>query len=219
MLFVDLGNRTFQEEELSEDLAKDFIGGYGLGGRVLLERMKRRVDPLGPDNILGVGTGPFTGTGTLSTSRFTTMGKSPLTGYWGDANCGGDFAVALKASGTDLVFFEGQSELPIYLLLTDEKTEIRDARHLWVRNTVETEEMIKRETGEARLRIACIGSAGENRSLISAIINDGGRAAARSGLGAVMGSKNLKAIACTGSKNPPGLQRRAPQKPEPGHVG
>ena len=194
MLFVDLSNGKIQEEEISEKLARNFIGGYGLGGRILLERMKPRVDPLGPDNILGIGTGPFTSTGTISTSRFTTMGKSPLTGYWGDANSGGNFAGALKSSGYDLIFFEGKAETPVYLHLTDEKAEIKDASHLWGKNTMETEEMTRNETGDSALRMACIGPAGEKCSLISAIINDGGRAAGRSGLGMVMGSKKLKAV-------------------------
>ncbi len=202
ILFVNLSDGKVWEEELSEDLAKGFIGGYGLGARILLERMKPRVDPLGSGNILGIGTGPFTGTGAISTSRFTTMGKSPLTGFWGDANSGGNFAVALKASGYDMLFFEGKSENPVYLLLTDGKAELKDARHIWGKDTAETEKIIRKETGDSALRMACIGMAGEKCSRISAIVNDGGRAAGRSGLGAVMGSKNLKAVACRGSKKP-----------------
>ena len=101
MLFVDLTNRKTHEEDLSEELARGFIGGYGIGARIIMERMKAGVDPLGPDNIFGIGTGPLTLSGVFSTCRFATMGKSPLTGYWGDANCGGDFAAALKASGYD----------------------------------------------------------------------------------------------------------------------
>ena len=200
MLFVNLSESKIQEEDLSEDLAKGFIGGYGIGARVLLERMKPRVDPLGPDNILGFGTGPLTGSGIISTSRFTTLGKSPLTGYWGDANCGGTFANALKSSGYDLIFFEGKAENPVYLHLTDDKAELKDARHIWGQDTMETEDIIRKETGDSALRIACIGTVGEKCSRIAAIINDGGRAAGRSGLGGVMGSKNLKAIACRGSK-------------------
>ena len=202
MLFVNLSDGKIREEDLSEDLARRFIGGYGIGARVLLERMKPGVDPLGPDNILGIGTGPFTGTGTVSTCRFTTMGKSPLTGYWGDANSGGTFANALKYAGYDVVFFEGKAGKPVYLLATDEKVELRDASHIWGKDTVETEKIIRKDTGDSKLQIACIGSAGEKCARIAAIINDGGRAAARSGLGAVMGSKNLKAVACRGSKRP-----------------
>jgi aldehyde:ferredoxin oxidoreductase len=200
ILFVNLSDGKIQEEDLSGDMAKGFIGGYGIGARILLERMKPRVAPLGPDNILGIGTGPFTGSGIISTNRFTTMGKSPLTGYWGDANSGGNLANALKATGYDLIFFEGKAESPVYVLLTDERLEIKDASHIWGKDTAKTEEIIRNETGDSSLRFACIGPVGEKCSLISAIINDGGRAAGRSGLGAVMGSKNLKAVACRGSK-------------------
>jgi aldehyde:ferredoxin oxidoreductase len=202
MLFIDLTNRKIHEEDLSEQLARSFIGGYGVGARIIMERMKAGVDPLGPDNILGFGTGPLTLSGMTSTCRFTTMGKSPLTGYWGDANSGGNFANILKASGYDAVFFEGKAEYPVYLLIRDGKVEFKDAQHLWGVDTVRTENMIRRENSDARLKIACIGTAGEKRSRIAAVMNDWGRAAARSGLGGVMGSKNLKAIACSGTQKP-----------------
>ena len=202
MLFVDLTNRKIHEEELSEEIARSFIGGYGVGARIIMERMKPGADPFGPDNILGFGTGPLTLSGMTSTCRFTTMGKSPLTGYWGDANSGGNFANVFKASGYDFIFFKGKAEHPVYLLIRNGKVEFKDARHLWGLDTVKTEEMIKQENGNARLKVACIGTAGEKRSRIAAIVNDWGRAAARSGLGGVMGSKNLKAIACSGSQKP-----------------
>ena len=202
MLFVDLTNNTSYEEELTEDLARKHIGGYGIGSRIIYEKMKPGVDPLSPGNILGIGTGPFTGCGTISTSRFITMGKSPLTEYWGDANSGGDFPKSMKSTGYDFVFFEGKAQEPVYVLVTDEKVEIKDARHLWGKNVVETEKIIRTENNDKSLKIVCIGTAGEKLSRISAIMNDGGRAAARSGLGAVMGSKNVKALACTGSKKP-----------------
>ncbi len=110
-------------------MARQFVGGYGVGARVIMERMKPGASiPSGPDNIFGIGTGPLTLSGVYSTCRFATMGKSPLTGYWGDANSGGDFANALKASGYDIVFFEGKAEHPVYLLIDDGKVEIKDAR-------------------------------------------------------------------------------------------
>lgn len=199
MLFVDLSAGKVRTEELSEEMARRFIGGYGIGVRVLMERMKPGADPLGPDNILGIGTGPFTGSGALSTCRFTTMGKSPLTGYWGDANSGGDFGNVLKASGYDVVFFEGKAEHPVYVSIRDGKAEIKDARPLWGRDVRQTEEMIRSDNGDPTLKIASIGPAGEKCSRIAAIMNDQGRAAARSGLGAVMGSKNVKALVCEGS--------------------
>jgi aldehyde:ferredoxin oxidoreductase len=202
VLFVDLTNRKIHEEELSEEIARSFIGGYGIGARMIIERMKVGVDPFGPDSILGFGTGPLTLSGMTSTCRFTVMGKSPLTGYWGDANSGGNFANDFKASGYDAVFFEGRADRPVYLLIRDGKVEFKDARHLWGVDTVKTEKMIRQENNDARLKIACIGTAGERRSRIAAVMNDWGRAAARSGLGGVMGSKNLKAIACSGAPKP-----------------
>ena len=202
MLSVNLSNRKIHEEELTDELARNYIGGYGIGARIMMERMKPGVDPLGPDNIFGVGTGPLTLSGVISTCRYHTMGKSPLTNYWGGANSGGNFANALKASGYDLVFFEGKAEHPVYLLIKNGKAEMKDARHLWGKDTAQTEEMIRKDNGDANIKIACIGTAGERCSRIAAVINDSGRAAARSGLGAVMGSKNLKAVACAGSQKP-----------------
>ncbi len=199
---VDLTNRRTHEEELSEETARAFIGGYGIGARVILERMQPGADPLGPDNIFGIGTGPLTLSGVVSTCRFTTMGKSPLTGFWGDANSGGNFANALKASGYDIVFFEGRAEYPVYVLIDNGKVEIKDARHLWGKDTAVTEDLIRRENDNKSLKVAVIGQAGERLSRMAAVINDRGRAAARSGLGAVMGSKNLKAVACAGTMRP-----------------
>jgi aldehyde:ferredoxin oxidoreductase len=207
LLLVDLTNMSLREDELSEEMARRFIGGYGVGARVIMERMRPGVDPLGPDNIFGIGTGPLTLSGVYPTCRFATMGKSPLTGYWGDANCGGDFANAFKASGYDHVFFEGKADRPVYLLIIDGKPEIREASHLWGKDTAATEASIREENAEPKLKVAVIGPAGERLARIAAVINDRGMAAARSGLGAVMGSKNLKAVACTGSQKPEILDR------------
>jgi aldehyde:ferredoxin oxidoreductase len=202
MLFVDLNNMKTHDEEISEKLAREYIGGYGLGARVILERMKQGVDPLSPDNIFGIGTGPLTLSGAVSSCRHTTMGKSPLTGYWGDANSGGNFANTFKASGYDMVFLEGRADHPVYLLIRDGKAEIKDAEHIWGKDTATTDEMIRQENNDPGLKIVSIGTGGEKLCRIAAVINDGGRAAARSGLGAVMGSKNLKAVACSGSLKP-----------------
>ena len=111
LLFVDLTNRSVREEELSSRTARAFVGGYGIGARIITERMKAGADPLGPENIFGIGTGPFTLSGVVSSCRFTTMGKSPLTGFWGDANSGGNFANTLKASGFDILFCRGKGRL------------------------------------------------------------------------------------------------------------
>jgi aldehyde:ferredoxin oxidoreductase len=202
MLFVNLSDGKTRTEEVSEDLAKKFVGGYGIGARIMYERMKPGADPLGSENIFALGTGPLTLAGTVSTCRYTAMGKSPLTGYWGDANSGGNFAIALRASGYDFVFFEGRAEHPVYLVITNGKPEIKDARHLWGKDTAETEAMIQAENPGKDYKVAAIGLAGEKCVRFAAVINDRGRAAARSGLGAVMGSKNLKAVACFGFQRP-----------------
>jgi aldehyde:ferredoxin oxidoreductase len=199
LLFVDLSTGRFHEEELTETLARLFVGGYGIGAKILYEKMNKGADPLGPDNIIGFMTGPFTGTKVVTSCRFTVVTKSPLTGYWGDSNCGGYFAEALKSCGYDGVFFTGRSLKPVYLHLENNKPMLRDASHLWGMNTQETEETIRKEIGDSRLRLVCIGPAGEKHSLIAAIITEAGRAAARSGVGAVMGSKNLKAFSAQGN--------------------
>jgi len=203
ILWVDLTRKELREEEVSPQIYQDFLGGYGLGVRYLYERMESRKDPLGPENILGFITGPLNHTGALGCGRYTVVAKSPLTGTWGDANSGGHFAPALKASGYDAIFFVGRSPNPVYLYLSEGVKELRDAGHLWGKDTYETEDIISQEVGDKRIRVASIGPAGERLCLISCIINDKGRAAARSGLGAVMGSKNLKAIAVRGKEKTP----------------
>ena len=196
-LWVDLNQGKITEEELDNKIAREFIGGYGLGARILYDKMKPNADPLGPDNILGFVTGPLAGTA-LGGSRYTVVAKSPLTGGWGDANSGGVFGPTLRFSGYDAVFFTGISEKPVYLLIDNGKAELRDAGHLWGKtDCYETEDVIKEEIGKD-FSVACIGPSGEKLALISGIENDHGRLAARSGLGAVMGSKMLKAVAVRG---------------------
>ena len=199
ILFVDLSTGTLTIETLDEKLYRDYIGGYGLGSRILWDRQLGGVDPLGPENMLGFVTGPLTGVPGFFGSRYTVVGKSPLTGGWGDANSGGFFGPHLKYSGYDAVFFKGISPNPVCLVIDDGKAELKDASHLWGTDTNETEDALRTELGK-KVYVAAIGPAGEKLSLISCVINDKGRAAARSGLGAVMGSKKLKAIAVCGTK-------------------
>ncbi|MFC1919496.1 aldehyde ferredoxin oxidoreductase family protein [Chloroflexota bacterium] len=198
-LNIDLSEKMVEKELLEEKTCHDLLGGYGIGVRILFDRQKPGVEPLGPDNTLGFITGPLTGTPALFGSRYTTVGKSPLTGMWGDANSGGDFGPNLKFSGYDAVFVTGVSDNPVYLLIDDGMAELKDAGHLWGKDCDETEDIIQRDIGKDT-RVACIGGSGERLSLISAIINNKGRAAARAGLGAVMGSKKLKAIAVRGKQ-------------------
>jgi aldehyde:ferredoxin oxidoreductase len=198
ILFVNLSNGTITEEETDEQLYRDYLGGYGLGAKIIFGRQKGGVDALGPDNTLGFLTGPLTGTTVPGGNRYVVVGKSPLTGGWGDANSGGDFGPYLKFAGYDAVFFTGASDKPVYLVIKDGKAELKDAGHLWGKDAYETEDVIHAELGKD-MRIACIGLAGEAKALISCIINNKGRAAGRSGLGAVMGSKKLKAVAVHGN--------------------
>ncbi|MEE8420254.1 MAG: aldehyde ferredoxin oxidoreductase N-terminal domain-containing protein, partial [Dehalococcoidales bacterium] len=202
ILFVDLAKKSCQEETLSEAMCRDFMGGYGIAARILYERMKPGVDPLGPDNMLGFMTGPLTGTPTMCSGRFVVVAKSPLTGTWGDANCGGDFGPFLKFAGFDGVFFTGNSVGPVYLFIDNGKPELRDAADLWGKDCLETEDILKNAHGKDT-SVACIGPSGEKLSLIAAIMNEKGRAAGRSGLGAVMGAKKLKAVAVRGNQRVP----------------
>jgi len=202
MASVDLNAGEISLESIDEEMAREFIGGYGLGVRSLFERQTKGVDPLGIENTLGITTGPLTGTKVPTGGRWMAVCKSPLTGGWGDANSGGYFGCELKAAGLDAVFFTGRADKPQYLVIDEDRIELRSAVHLWGKDTIETEAMIRSELGDAKVRIASIGPASEKLSLISGIINDGGRAAARSGVGAVMGSKRLKAVAVRGSLKP-----------------
>src|SRR3989304_218954 len=142
ILSVDLSTGMMVDESPPTGLLRSFIGGYGLGVRLIYPQMAGGTAPLGPENILGVGAGPLTGTPAIIGSRFVVMGRSPLTGTWGDANCGGQFGPALKAAGYDGVYFTGQSEKPVYLLLEQGRAELRDAAGLWGKDTAETEDLL-----------------------------------------------------------------------------
>ena len=214
ILNIDLDNGTITQEILPEIFYRHFIGGNGLGARVLYERMKPRVDPLGADSVLGFVTGPLTALNIPGSGRYTVVAKSPLTLGWGEANSGGFWGSELKWAGFDALFIRGISNKPVYLSIVEGKAELKDALHLWGKDTNETEQIIQQELGDSRVRVACIGPAGENLSLMAGIVNDRGRIAARSGLGAVMGSKKLKAVAVSSGKtrakiealNPSGLK-------------
>jgi aldehyde:ferredoxin oxidoreductase len=211
ILFVDLSTQELQQETLDEKMCRDFIGGYGIGARMLYSRQKAGVDPLGPENILGFISGPLTGTPVPTGARYAVVAKSPLTGGWGDANSGGYFGPYLKFSGFDAVFFTGISLNPVYLLLDNGSAHIKDAGPLWGKDTYETEDLLMTEYGK-QSRVACIGPAGEKLSLIAGILTDHGSLAARSGLGAVMGSKKLKAVVARGNMEVPIFDKAAADK-------
>ncbi|MHB8104487.1 MAG: aldehyde ferredoxin oxidoreductase family protein [Dehalococcoidales bacterium] len=217
ILWVDLSKKQIKEEPLDEKMGRDFLGGYGLGARILFSRQKAGVDPMGPDAILGLVTGVLTGTDAMGGSRYVMVGKSPLTGGWGDANSGGNVGPYLKFAGYDAVFFTGISDKPVYLLIDNGKAELKDASKLWGKDTFETQDVLRDVHGK-ELEVACIGPAGEKLSLIAAVMNNKGRAAGRSGLGAVMGSKKLKAIAVKGTIKIPIADEAASREMRTRHV-
>ena len=198
-LWVNLTTGAIEVEKPDISLYKDYLGGYGIGDKILYEKLKPGIDPLGPENILAYLPGLLTGTGALVASRFMVVSKSPLTGGIGDANCGGHIGAEMKKAGFDGIYFTGQSEKPVYLYITDDHAELRDATSYWGMTTYETEEAL-REVTDPKARVSAIGPAGERMSLLAAIVTEKGNVAARSGLGAVMGSKKLKAVVVKGSQ-------------------
>jgi len=197
ILRVDLSRGKITKEEIRHDWAVKFLGGAGLATKYLYEEVPKGVDALGPENKLIFMSGPLTGTASASASRYSVVAKSPLTGLWGQANSGGHFGPALKRSGFDGIIVEGMSPRPVYLKLTDGEAELCDAEGLWGKTVSETEDAIHAAT-DTKLTIASIGPGGENLVRFAAIMNNKHRAAGRCGLGAVMGSKRLKAVACGG---------------------
>lgn len=202
-LRVNLSTGEVKVEEYEEELAKKWLGSRGLAIYFLLKEMDPKVDPLGPENKLILTPGPLSGTSAPTGGRYNVVTKSPATGFITMANSGGYFGAELKFAGWDGIIVEGKAEKPVYIYIKDEHVEIRDASHLWGKVVSETEEAIRKEIGSKKVRIALIGPAGENLVKFAAIMNDGHRAAGRAGVGAVMGSKNLKAIAVEGSKRVP----------------
>ena len=202
ILSVDLSSGDMHHEPLAEELCKDFLGGYGLASRILYGRIPKGAEPLGHQNILGFMTGPLTGTPAVIGSRFVVVAKSPKTGGWGDGNCGGHFGPHLKFAGFDGVLFGGIAPKPVYLLIREGAPRLLDATDLWGLGVNELEDRIKERHGKD-VQLCSIGPAGERKSLAACIMNDRERAAGRSGLGAVMGSKNLKAVVVQGSMEVP----------------
>jgi aldehyde:ferredoxin oxidoreductase len=197
ILRVNLSAGELSTETINQEWTRKYLGGAGLATRYLYDEMPAGVDPYGEENPLIFMTGPLTGTASASASRYSVVSKSPQTGIWGQANSGGSFGPALKRSGFDGVIFEGISPRPVYLKIVDGQAELCDADHLWGKTVPDTEDTIQ-DGSEHNFTIASIGPAGENLVRFAAIMNNKHRAAGRCGLGAVMGSKRLKAIACSG---------------------
>lgn len=195
---VDLTNKIIKIEKLNMDYAKEYIGGRGLGSKYLYEEIDPQIDALSPENKLIFMTGPVTGTNATCAGRFNIVAKAPLTGTIGAGNTGGYFGPELKFAGYDGIIFEGKANSPVYLHINDDLVELKDAKHIWGKNVFETTDILLNEN-EEDAKVACIGPAGEKLVLFAAVMNDKDRAAGRSGLGAVMGSKNLKAVVVKGS--------------------
>ncbi|MBK8357705.1 MAG: aldehyde ferredoxin oxidoreductase family protein [Comamonadaceae bacterium] len=200
ILRVNLTAGTVKAEPLNMDWAHAYLGSRGLGTKYLVEEVDATVDPLSADNKIIWATGPLTGTMASTGGRYTVITKGPLTGAIACSNSGGYWGAEFKMAGWDMVIFEGKSAKPVYLYVNDDLAELRDASHLWGKSVWETEEIIKKGLQDPLTRVSSIGKAGENGVLYAAVVNDLHRAAGRSGVGAVMGSKNLKAIAVRGTK-------------------
>lgn len=206
ILRVDLSTATQSVEEPAEEWYRTYLGGRGFNAYFLMKELKPGIDPLGPDNKLLVSLGPITGHPLAGSGRNSMGAKSPLTGGYGEGDVGGFFGAELKHAGFDAIIVEGQSETPVYLWIHDGECEIRNASRVWGLATYPAEEALKEEVGDKRARVCQIGPAGENLVRTSCILNDVTHAAGRCGLGAVMGSKKLKAIVARGYKNPPMAQ-------------
>jgi len=198
ILRIDLTNRECTLESLDEEKAKKFIGARGLGVKTLLEEIDPKIEPLSIENKLVIVTGPITGAPMPTSGRYMVVTKAPLTGTIAISNSGGKWGTELKNAGYDMIIVQGKSDVPVYVNIEDDKIEIKEANHLWGKTSLETTEILCNENNE-RAKVLCIGPAGEKLSLMAAIMNDIDRAAGRGGVGAVMGSKNLKAIVVKGS--------------------
>ncbi|HOI57815.1 MULTISPECIES: aldehyde ferredoxin oxidoreductase family protein [unclassified Methanoculleus] len=199
ILYVDLTRERTMEEPFPEEWRRAYIGGRGLGVRILDDLVNPGIDPLGPENVLVFATGPVAGSGLPLGSRYDVVTKSPLTGTLTSANSGGKFGTSMKRAGYDAVVILGRAERPVSLLLDDGHAEVRDASPLWGMTTSETTAALQEDLGDPGASVACIGPAGERLVRFSGIINETSRAAGRGGVGAVMGSKNVKAVAARGN--------------------
>ncbi len=200
ILRVNLTERSVKVEELNEEIAKGFIGARGLAEKILYDEVDPKTDPLSPKNKLIFATGPLTGTIAPTGGRYDLVTIGALNHRIAASNSGGFFGAELKLAGYDLLIVEGKADKPVYIWINDEHVEIKDASHLWGKDVYETTDRITEELGDKKIKVACIGQAGENLVKFSAVMNDKYRAAGRTGVGAVMGSKALKAIAVRGTK-------------------
>ncbi|RLC91847.1 MAG: aldehyde ferredoxin oxidoreductase [Chloroflexi bacterium] len=198
ILRVDLTAGRIWDEPINEEYARAFVGGSGLAARYICDVVDGETDPLGPENPLVFMTGPLVGTAMPSAGRCSVCALSPLTRIWGEANTGGFFGPELRFAGYDGIIITGRAERPVWLSIVRGQAELHDAANLWGLDSYATQEQVREALDEPKARVACIGPAGENQAKMAAVMNDHGRAAGRTGMGAVMGSKNLKAIGVRG---------------------
>lgn len=198
---VDLSTGHLQDEQIEADAAADFLGGAGMAAHLLFDELTAELDPLGAEAPLVLATGPLTGTTGPAVGRYTICAKSPATGAWGEANVGGLFGPELRAAGIDALVLRGRAETPVYLWIDNGELELVPCESIWGRtDTYETQDWIKEQLGKPTARVACIGRAGESQLPFALVLCDHGRVAGRAGMGAVMGSKNLKAVAVHGQQ-------------------
>ncbi len=211
ILRINLTDQTVKQDQVDPQFAKDFLGGRGWAIKYLYEEMDPEIDPFSPENMLIFATGPLTATPAPTGNRYMVVTKSPLTGSISNSNSGGEFPTWMKRTGFDLFIISGKAPRQVYLWVNEDQVEIRSAEHIWGKEVPQTTDLLLAETN-LDAKVACIGPAGENLVLMAAIMNDKHRAAARSGVGAVMGSKNLKAVVVYGNKKPDLFDPKAMQK-------
>ena len=200
ILRINLSTGSIRKEDVNQALLKQYFGGRGLASKILVDEIDPNVEPLSADNKLIMANGLLSGLPGPTTGRYMVITKSPLTGCIASSNSGGHFGAELRKAGYLVIIFEGKSSAPVYVLIQDDTVEIKNAAHLWGMDVHQTTDKLVEEVGDAKVRVSCIGPAGEQLSKIAAIMNDKDRAAGRSGVGAVMGSKNLKAVVVRGSQ-------------------
>jgi len=204
--YIDLTTQSVKIEPLKEKIARDYLGGAGLSAKIIYDLLDEaayntlKKDPYSPINPLVFATGPVTGTDRPASGRYSVCAISPLTNIWGESTSGGHFCIELRNSGFDAIVITGKAEKPTYMYLSEGEFIFKNATKLWGKNTYDTQELVRSELDDQNLKVSCIGPAGENLVRYACIINDEGRAAGRCGMGAIMGSKNLKAFAIKGSK-------------------
>lgn len=199
ILRINLSTGSIRKEDVNQALLKQYFGGRGLASKILVDEIDPKIDAFSPDNKLIMANGLLSGLPGPTTGRYMVITKSPLTGCIASSNSGGHFGAELRKAGYLVIIFEGKSNVPVYVSIQDDKVEIKNAAHLWGMDVHQTTDKLVEEVGDAKARVSCIGPAGEQLSKIAAIMNDKDRAAGRSGVGAVMGSKNLKAVVVRGN--------------------